>query len=102
MTLREMVARTDRNLGHKAPVGPASDVADLMQGWFEEGACDGWAITPTAMPEAFDAVCRLLIPELQRRGLARTEYQGDTLRDHLGLKRPPSPERIPTPATTAR
>lgn len=93
MTLREIVGRTDRNLGHNAPVGTPVEIADLMQHWFEVGACDGWAITPTAVPETFDAVCDLLIPELQRRGLARTHYQGTTLRDHLGLERPASPSR---------
>jgi FMN-dependent oxidoreductase (nitrilotriacetate monooxygenase family) len=97
MTLREIIARTDRNIGHNAPVGTAAEVADLMQEWYEEGACDGWAITPTAVPETYDAVCNLLMPELQRRGLARTQYEGSTLRDHLGLKRPASPRRASAP-----
>lgn len=88
MTLREIIARTDRNLGHNSPVGTVDEIADLMQQWYESGACDGWAITPTAVPETFDAVCELLVPELQRRGVARREYDGDTLRDHLRLKRP--------------
>ena len=91
MTLREIIARTDRNIGHNAPVGTVSEVADLMQDWFESGACDGFAMTPTAVPELYDAICETLVPELQARGLARTEYEGTTLRDHLGLKRPSSP-----------
>lgn len=95
MTLREMMARADRNLGHAAPVGSAVEVADLMQEWYEAGACDGWAITPTAYPETFDAICDLLVPELQHRGLARTKYDGETLRDHLGLARPETPSRGP-------
>jgi FMN-dependent oxidoreductase (nitrilotriacetate monooxygenase family) len=93
MSLRDIVARIDRNIGHTAPVGTASAIADLMQEWYESEACDGWAITPTAVPETFDAVCDLLVPELQRRGLARREYEGNTLRDHLGLPRPASPAR---------
>ena len=97
MTLREIIARTDRNIGHNAPVGTAAEVADVMQEWFQAGACDGWAITPTAVPESYDAVCDFLIPELQRRGLARTAYEGTTLRDHLGLERPTSPRRAPAP-----
>lgn len=99
MSLRDVIARTDRNIGHNAPVGSAGDIADIMQEWYETGACDGWAITATAVPEAYDAVCDLLIPELQRRGVARREYEGSTLRDHLGLARPGSPAR--TTAATA-
>jgi len=98
MTLRDIIARTDRNIGHNAPVGTAIEVADLMQEWYEAGACDGWAITATAVPEAYDAICDLLIPELQRRGVARTEYEGSTLRDHLGLQRPALPMRSITAA----
>ncbi|MGW2651427.1 NtaA/DmoA family FMN-dependent monooxygenase [Streptomyces sp. NPDC001393] len=100
MPLRDIIARTDRNIGHNAPVGTAKEIADLMQEWYETGACDGWAITATAVPEAYDAICDLLIPELQRRGVARVEYEGTTLRDHLGLKRPASPVRAITAASS--
>jgi FMN-dependent oxidoreductase (nitrilotriacetate monooxygenase family) len=102
MTLREIVARTDRNLGHYAPTGTVDEIADLMQEWYEAGACDGWSLAPAAMPEAFEPVVELLIPELQRRGLARTEYAGTTLRDHLGLKRPASPSRRAAAVSGAR
>ncbi|WP_439397551.1 NtaA/DmoA family FMN-dependent monooxygenase [Bradyrhizobium sp. PMVTL-01] len=91
MTLRQMIVSRDRDNGHLAPVGSASQVADVMQEWYEAEACDGWTVTPPAVPEALDAVCQLLVPELQRRGIARTEYEGTTLRDHLGLERPRSP-----------
>jgi N-acetyl-S-(2-succino)cysteine monooxygenase len=75
--------------GHNMIVGTPSDVADLMEDWFLGEACDGWNIMPAFMPapalEAFD----WLVPELQRRGLAQTEYEGDgTLRGSLGLARP--------------
>lgn len=93
MTLRELAARGDRANGHNAPIGSANQIADLMQEWYEAEACDGFVLSAAAVPEAHDAICRLLIPELQRRGLARTEYEGTTLRDHLGLERPRSPAR---------
>ncbi|MGW4339264.1 NtaA/DmoA family FMN-dependent monooxygenase [Rhodococcus koreensis] len=91
--LRRIIANISRTVGHNAATGSAEDIADLLQEWFEAGACDGFAITPVSMPEGLDGVCHHLVPELQRRGLARTEYDGATLRDHLGLVRPPLPAR---------
>jgi hypothetical protein len=60
-----------------------------MQEWFEAGAMDGFVLLPAHFPEAFDDFIDLVIPELQRRGLFRKEYEGTTLREHLG---PPKPE----------
>jgi alkanesulfonate monooxygenase len=75
--------------GHNMIVGTPADVADLMEDWFLGGACDGWNIMPAFMPDpAFEAF-EWLVPELQRRGVCQTEYQGDgTLRGSLGLARP--------------
>jgi FMN-dependent oxidoreductase (nitrilotriacetate monooxygenase family) len=75
--------------GHNMIVGTPADVADLMEDWFLGGACDGWNIMPAFLPDpAFEAF-EWLVPELQRRGLFQTEYQGDgTLRGSLGLARP--------------
>jgi len=71
-------------------IGTAADVADKMQEWFEAGAADGFNITPTVLPEGIDDFVELVVPELQRRGLFRTEYEGRTLRENLGLRRPVS------------
>ena len=65
-------------------------VADYMEEWFVKGACDGFCVMPPYIPGAHDDFCNLVIPELQRRGLFRTEYEGPTLRDNLGLPRPES------------
>ena len=71
-------------------VDPASEnaaqVADAMQAWFENGACDGFNITPTHLPGGCDDFVNMVTPELQRRGLFRSEYEGATLRENLGLK----------------
>jgi FMN-dependent oxidoreductase (nitrilotriacetate monooxygenase family) len=91
LTLRQIVALNDRALGHLYAPGAVEEVADLMQEWFDTQACDGFAITPATVPEGVNGVCEVLVPELQRRGLARTEYRGTTLRDHLGLARPELP-----------
>jgi FMN-dependent oxidoreductase (nitrilotriacetate monooxygenase family) len=69
-------------------VGTATDVADQMEEWFEGGACDGFVIAATHSPGAYEDVVRLVVPELQRRGLFRERYTGSTLRETLGLERP--------------
>ena len=76
--------------GHNMIVGTPTDVADLMQDWFESGGCDGWNIMPAFLPEPATEAFEWLVPELQRRGVCQTQYQGDgTLRGSLGLARPP-------------
>jgi FMN-dependent oxidoreductase (nitrilotriacetate monooxygenase family) len=67
-------------------IGTADEIADVMQAWFEQGACDGFNITPPYLPGGCDDFVDMVIPILQERGLFRTEYEGATLREHLGLK----------------
>jgi len=81
--------------GHRATllqgprfVGTAKAVADQMEEWFEGDACDGFVVAATHVPGAYEDVVRMVVPELQRRGLFRTRYTGATLREHLGLARP--------------
>jgi alkanesulfonate monooxygenase len=75
--------------GHNVVVGTPSEVADLMEDWFTAYACDGFNIMPPFLPEPAHEAFEWLVPELQRRGLFQTEYQGDgTLRASLGLARP--------------
>jgi FMN-dependent oxidoreductase (nitrilotriacetate monooxygenase family) len=90
--------------GHRATllqgprfVGTGAEVADQMEEWFTTGACDGFVIAATHSPGAYEDVVRMVVPELQRRGVFRTEYTGSTLRDHLGLARP---ERATAPVAT--
>jgi len=69
-------------------VGTAQQVADQMEEWFHGDACDGFVIAATHTPGAYEDMVRLVVPELQRRGLFRERYTGTTLRDHLGSPRP--------------
>lgn len=64
-------------------VGTPRSVADQLEDYFTSGACDGFIITPTVHPRMFEEFCRLVVPELQRRGLFRREYAGATLRENL-------------------
>jgi alkanesulfonate monooxygenase len=72
-------------------VGSPSQVADHFQHWFEAEASDGFLLTPTVFPNDLDDFVDLVVPELQRRGLFRSAYTGNTLRENLGLERPASP-----------
>ncbi len=64
-------------------VGTASMIADYLQEIFESGVCDGFVLAPTMFPGMFEQFCRGVVPELQRRGLFRTEYAGRTLRENI-------------------
>ena len=59
-----------------------------MEQWIDAGAADGFMIQATHVPAAFEDFATQVVPELQRRGLFRTEYEGETLRENLGLNRP--------------
>ncbi|MES2709995.1 MAG: LLM class flavin-dependent oxidoreductase [Pseudomonadota bacterium] len=66
-------------------IGTASDIVDGMQEWYEAEACDGFNVLPPYLPGCCDDFVEFITPELQRRGLFRTAYEGKTLRENLGL-----------------
>ena len=86
-TIRELYGEV-AGRGGFCVIGTAADIADVMQDWFAHDACDGFNITPTHLPGGCQDFVEMVTPELQRRGLFRTEYEGTTLRENLGLKRP--------------
>ncbi|MBD1807585.1 LLM class flavin-dependent oxidoreductase [Microcoleus sp. FACHB-SPT15] len=69
-------------------VGTPTQVADQLEMMFQAQACDGFVISPAYLPGAFEEFVKFVVPELQRRGIFRTEYTGKTLREHFGLKYP--------------
>jgi alkanesulfonate monooxygenase SsuD/methylene tetrahydromethanopterin reductase-like flavin-dependent oxidoreductase (luciferase family) len=69
---------------HPSPIGPPEATADHMQEWFEAGAADGFWVLPDIYVDGMDAFIDGVVPILQQRGLFRTDYEGTTLRDHLG------------------
>lgn len=73
---------------HGSVVSTPEQIADHMQLWLDEGACDGFNIMPAFFPDEFDLFVDQVVPILQRRAIYRTEYEGTTLRDHLGLPMP--------------
>lgn len=84
LTIRQLWESVALGRGHGIIVGTPQSIADHMQYWFESGAADGFNIVPSHLPVAIEDFVDLVIPELQRRGLFRTEYEGNSFRDHLG------------------
>ncbi len=91
MTLRDLYNLTAAARGHWVVCGTAQRIADILEEWFVGGAADGFNILPPYFPGGLADFVDEVVPELQRRGLYRHEYQGATLRDHLGLARIPAP-----------
>ena len=87
LTVRQLAQRLGGYDG-LAFVGTAKSIADEMQEWLETEGSDGFNIMFPYLPGGLDDFCDKVIPELQRRGLFRTEYEGPTLRENLGLPRP--------------
>jgi N-acetyl-S-(2-succino)cysteine monooxygenase len=90
LTLRDIYNQIAVARGYLVACGDVTTVADVMEEWFTESACDGFVLMPPYFPAAFDEFIDLVVPELQRRGLFRREYAGFTLREHLGLPVPPN------------
>ncbi|MED4014249.1 MULTISPECIES: LLM class flavin-dependent oxidoreductase [Priestia] len=88
LTIRQLYQRIAGARGHKEIKGTPTQIADQLQEWFEHDAADGFNIMPPYLPGGLEDFVDLVIPELQRRGLFREEYEGETLRENLGLLRP--------------
>ncbi|MFC0409222.1 LLM class flavin-dependent oxidoreductase [Roseomonas elaeocarpi] len=89
LSIRQLYERIAVSRGHHMVIGSATEVADRMQEWFEGRGADGFNVMPPTFPQGFTDFTTLVVPELQRRGLFRSAYEGTTLREHLGLPRPP-------------
>ena len=88
LSLRQLYYRVAAARGHLLLVGDPVQIADVMEHWFRSGAADGFNVMPPFFPKQFDDFVDLVVPILQERGLFRADYEGSTLRDHLGLPRP--------------
>ena len=86
-TVQDFITYSGRGTLDELPtfVGSPSTVADNMQDWFQNGACDGFVIAATHMPGAYEDFCFRVVPELQERGVFQDDYRGSTLRDNLGI-----------------
>src|SRR5258707_993953 len=89
-TVREFIHYTGRGRVHDPIVGGPKEICDQLEQWFVERACDGFVVSATHVPGAYEDFVRFVVPELQRRGLFRTAYTGKTLRENLDLPVPPA------------
>lgn len=88
LTLRQLYQRVAGARGHWQIVGTAEEIADELEERFVNYGADGFNVMPPVLPWGLSDFIKLVVPELRRRGLFRHEYEGSTLRDHLGLSRP--------------
>ena len=90
LTIRQIYQRFAGARGQRTLVGTAVEIADDMEEWFRNHGVDGFLFHPSHLPGGLNDFVELVIPELQNRGLFRAEYEGATLRENMGLERPPS------------
>ncbi len=90
LSLRQLALRMSGARGKSVVVGTPASIADMMEEWLVAEAADGFNIMPSHLPGGLDDFVELVVPELRARGLFRTEYEGRTLRENLGLARPAS------------
>jgi FMN-dependent oxidoreductase (nitrilotriacetate monooxygenase family) len=88
LTMRQLLAKLAGARGHYVIAGTPEQVADAIEDWVDGGAADGFNVMPPVLPWMLDAFGQEVVPILQRRGRFRTAYEGKTLRDHYGLRRP--------------
>ncbi len=88
LTLRQVAMRSAAGKDHWTLIGTPQTIADELERWFVEKAADGFNLLPPYVPGAINEFVDLVVPELQRRGLFRSEYEGATLRENLGVPFP--------------
>jgi N-acetyl-S-(2-succino)cysteine monooxygenase len=88
LTIRQLYLSIAGGNGHRIVIGTPTDIVDAMEEWFHGGGADGFNILPTWLPGGLEEVVEMVVPEMQRRGLYRTAYEGRTLRENLGLAYP--------------
>jgi FMN-dependent oxidoreductase (nitrilotriacetate monooxygenase family) len=90
LTVKQLYLRLAGARGKLTIVGSVNQIADQLEDWFLNGGADGFILQPAYLPGALTEFTRLVVPELRRRGLFRSKYEGQTLRENLGLARPTS------------
>lgn len=88
LTIRDLYLRVAGARGHWQLIGTPAQIVDQLEERFLKSGADGFNVMPPTVPGGLDDFITLVIPELRRRGLFRTEYEGRTLRENLGLKFP--------------
>jgi N-acetyl-S-(2-succino)cysteine monooxygenase len=88
LTVRQLLGKLGGGRGHRTFTGTPEQLADDLELWFKQGGADGFNIMPPALPRELEVFAEQVVPILRKRGLFRTDYEGETLRDLYGLQRP--------------
>ncbi len=88
LTMRQLLAKLAGARGHFVMAGTPEQVADTIEDWVDSGCADGFNVMPPVLPWMLEAFVQEVVPILKRRGRFRTEYEGQTLREHFRLRRP--------------
>lgn len=88
LTIRQLYQYVAGSRGHHIFVGTPTQLADKLEEWFKDRACDGFNVMPPLLPEGLDQFVQDVVPILQERGLFRHEYDAPTLRGNLGIEEP--------------
>ncbi len=91
LSIRQLVLRFRVARGHLQAIGSVKTVADTIEQWFVERGADGFNVVPPYLPQGLEDFVRLVVPELQRRGIFHKDYRGGTFREELGLDTPRNP-----------
>ena len=91
LTVRATYQRVLPSMGGNRVKGDPVQVADMMEEWYADKACDGFMLSMPVEPRSMRDFVELVVPELRRRGLRPPAYPGSTLRDSMGLAIPPDP-----------
>src|SRR5699024_3276569 len=84
-TVRELLGYLNAGGGHFTLIGTPEEIVDEMEAWFTAGVADGFNLMPPVLPDSLEDFVELVVPELQKRGLFRQNYDTYTFKDHLGL-----------------
>jgi alkanesulfonate monooxygenase SsuD/methylene tetrahydromethanopterin reductase-like flavin-dependent oxidoreductase (luciferase family) len=90
LTIAQTAKRLAASRFNRSFYGTPEQVADTMEAWFHGYGADGFVVTPAMLPSGLYDLCDHVVPLLQKRGVFREDYEGKTLRENLGLPRPPS------------
>ena len=90
LTVRQILRRLVAARGHYVVVGTPEQIADNMEQWYRQEACDGFNLMPSLFPSQLELFVDEVVPILQRRGLFHTAHEGTTLREHYRLEQPPN------------
>lgn len=93
LTIRQTYQRALSSMGSPVVKGTPEQIADELERWYRGKACDGFMISNPVMPRSISSFVDMVVPELQKRGLFRNEYEGTTMRERMGLPTPPNPRR---------